>query len=1672
MVFKRITHKASQMLTGSDVVKQTDVKVKASLGNETKALIPDHCKGGHTDGESTHVNTQPDQHPTTTNDKQKILHLRAKKKVNLFLKRYKLEEFEDKYEEEKSFRETIKSYHSNELGKDCSYAVFFFRLFMKGEYLNGEALTEALAKDNRKDAQVPDHLPLPHLSQSNPDQTSNIRSKNLKKFLAFLNGRNTRLLMCDYLKILMNNIQNENEISTNFLILEYVASHETNQQNDYTPICNTYKLKGHVKEEHSTLSYSLNSVKEADGSSLPSAGPLMENSQNQHVDNNADGSNTQKKNNKNVTNSAEVTTHGGDRSEEAIASSEEATPKGSEHREGDNVTQKKANTDVVQMNEPLFNKILTNFVTELRSFFVSLLAKIQTSQIVSQLIIAFAEICLTLTPYYVHIINCIEVLSDFANIIPIRHMDQFISFFKTNKNIFIEKYKVFQNCVIFNDPIKTQSSSILLHSQKKKNNTIKKCKKINKLKKIKEDYLTILNLQKEFEDKYEEEKSFRETIKSYHSNELGKDCSYAVFFFRLFMKGEYLNGEALTEALAKDNRKDAQVPDHLPLPHLSQSNPDQTSNIRSKNLKKFLAFLNGRNTRLLMCDYLKILMNNIQNENEISTNFLILEYVASHETNQQNDYTPICNTYKLKGHVKEEHSTLSYSLNSVKEADGSSLPSAGPLMENSQNQHVDNNADGSNTQKKNNKNVTNSAEVTTHGGDRSEEAIASSEEATPKGSEHREGDNVTQKKANTDVVQMNEPLFNKILTNFVTELRSFFVSLLAKIQTSQIVSQLIIAFAEICLTLTPYYVHIINCIEVLSDFANIIPIRHMDQFISFFKTNKNIFIEKYKVFQNCVIFNDPIKTQSVGARLIGFIKNLQKKNYLNKKQKSSNVFFLHMLLSECLPINHLGFCNRQSAKNNFHLFFYDSMTRCKNASTNESLIFNDFELGIQENAKNHNKIRELILAEMDSLCRQAPPDGAMSCTATEAKTDGDEVDHHHDDDEGDKGKKAPTHGGDSSGKRKRDEEDNPDQVTHSDKKDNKRQKRNKVTENTNEENKNYKAYLAYLYLISFVRYPEMCTAQNCAPLEDAYHSFNLFMAHVKNLKKKNLTSSKMVKEYLYNADIDFLGNVHIYNLLIRDKNFLCVFFFNILLVLNYLNIELNILTPTANEASSNEHKTNDSKMKETNRSNTSTHNVEPANQSASAHSLDATKSNEDKTATSPFSRNSARAYAKNSKEETSHMSSNTSSLNTKGRDNDSAQPGMANTSRGNHNGPRESKDVRDNNASDTKGNDHQSVSERTKHIFHSFVKDLLRYLGNSKSLHFFMSLLASEYCWYTWKKQLTGKPTKENLQPCFEFIRMEDQSNSFIKNKKEKTNIRDSGMVDEKSSPLHSLIQLVHNFEVLNEKMKNYYLANLDNPNLRKNPYKYTKLMCANCDSGVKREMQSCIGDTNEREDSQVPASTSRQICTNAEEMDQIGHLAKDTINDTSDVTTDEVDEADEAADVMTYPQNQRDIRKMNNFLLEINKIYLGRQAEFWELHDTDSVTDLKKKNNEEKILMEKLIDKLEDYKQKMQIDNDPVNEIEESEKSKNDPVFKFRLAKLFIVKYIDLYTIVKDKEFSTDCDFLYNLMVHMDKNLAKKKILLSAQEGEGGDVNEEADGQEKEEGEEATAEAESEPKE
>ncbi|ETW38340.1 hypothetical protein PFTANZ_00958 [Plasmodium falciparum Tanzania (2000708)] len=489
--------------------------------------------------------------------------------------------------------------------------------------------------------------------------------------------------------------------------------------------------------------------------------------------------------------------------------------------------------------------------------------------------------------------------------------------------------------------------------------SVKKRRKKKKI--IQNDYIRIINAEKEYVQKYHEDKIFLDNIKNVSSCELIKDCSYSVFFYNLFIKGLYLNKQNLEHATEKEHiQKNITKNITKNELHINKTS-EHVSNITKlkKNYNKHNVILfKGKYTRQLICDYLKFLLNSIQNEHTIKAHFYILDYVNDLENKKKemakkikmesfiftnsNEEDKLCKDIILNCNI----------LNEQKEDDNKS---DNPLYSNN------------NTLKEQNTSTPlPSHEIQT-------ESMNSPNLLNVKNMNQTKDDNGCTKeeiiKSNnlmkTYDIKINEHIYNKILNNFISELKSFFFSILEKIRSSKLLLRFIVTFSKICLILTPHYVNIINFIEILCDFGHIIPIHYISHFIHFFQCNKNIFIQKYKEFQHCIINNDPIKIQSVGARLIGFIKILQKKIHLNNNEQSMYSFFLNLLLSECLPINHLGFCNRQSAKNNFHYFFQESLDCCYKKFKEEQILYDNFELNIQNNIKNYKKIKTIIEHEIE-----------------------------------------------------------------------------------------------------------------------------------------------------------------------------------------------------------------------------------------------------------------------------------------------------------------------------------------------------------------------------------------------------------------------------------------------------------------------------------------------------------------------------------------------------------------------------------------------------------------------------------------------------------------------------------------------------------------------------------
>ncbi|VWU52404.1 conserved protein, unknown function, partial [Hepatocystis sp. ex Piliocolobus tephrosceles] len=976
---------------------------------------------------------------------------------------------------------------------------------------------------------------------------------------------------------------------------------------------------------------------------------------------------------------------------------------------------------------------------------------------------------------------------------------------------------------------------------------------------------------------------------------------------------------------------------------------------------------------------------------------------------------------------------------------------------------------------------------------------------------------------------MNETLFNKILNTFISELKTFFFSIIAKVKSSELVAKLIISFSELCLLITPDYVNTINFIEILSEFSNVIPIKYIDKFIMFFEKNKNDFILKYKQFINSVIFNEPIKIQSIGARLIGLIKILQNKhNSSNQnKTKSRHIFFLHLLLSECLPIHHLGFCNRQSIKNNINFFFYDTLQRHEAYQNDQTIFYNKLELSIQENITNLKKVKNIIQDEFNEVLQSHIIPPVMLSSLEDATIDSNKTENYHTSSYLSKNKveqkekesinnhlngditNTTNNYSDSdtnsekekyNNKQKKKQKNNSasektkevlDANTITNKKKNFKRNRDCVSNSVNEEediyndryiikkpklfnnnelyvnfnekNKNYNVYLAYVYLILFIKFPDVFITTNCSDLKEIYKAFQLFYLYTKNMNKKNITCIKDISEYLYNADIDFIANIHIYNIAIQDKQFLKVFMFNILLSLQYLSNELDTLIEKVNlnEQTNQEEQyikkkgnvtTSDIKNKEM--AYSATQNNIPLSTSSNINDYHLSKTNRvnpeqnttyNNTSTSKINIKNKKENIRQDRDSNTNRDDTNVVVDSKGKANTNSNVHNSNVHNSNvhnsnvHNSNVQNSNVQNSNNSSSSSNlmknkdrgiiktdinektknnnqhnstnlneldnkNNESLNIKIKKIINLFIKDVMNYLDYFEDIDYFKQLIYTEHCWDTWKKQLTIKSTKENNYTNFEFKSHQEQTNRstihnnintnkiiHIKNKNNKCQEHKKKTQNKSLSPILNLIEFVNCFEILNNNMTQYYNYNENNKNLTKYKYKYTKIVARDDTNMLEKPMGAT--------------------------------------NMTSTTTT-----------TRNYNQGNKTCDKLNqinNFLLEINKIYLRREAEYWELDENDSITSEKKCENEKKILIEKLIDKLEDYKKKMNIDNDPINEIEESEKSKNNAVFKFRLSKLFSLKYIDLYSIIKYKEFSADCDFLYNLMVKMDKNLDQKKKII-----------------------------------
>ncbi|GIX62645.1 GTP-binding nuclear protein Ran [Babesia caballi] len=128
------------------------------------------------------------------------------------------------------------------------------------------------------------------------------------------------------------------------------------------------------------------------------------------------------------------------------------------------------------------------------------------------------------------------------------------------------------------------------------------------------------------------------------------------------------------------------------------------------------------------------------------------------------------------------------------------------------------------------------------------------------------------------------------------------------------------------------------------------------------------------------------------------------------------------------------------------------------------------------------------------------------------------------------------------------------------------------------------------------------------------------------------------------------------------------------------------------------------------------------------------------------------------------------------------------------------------------------------------------------------------------------------------------------------------------------------------------------------------------------------------------------------------------------------------------------------NYRLAVDDLCLNRQAKAWFLEG--NATDLPAES-----ASDMMRHKLDDYVEKMQMDADPANGIEMSERSKYDPLFRFRFNRLFSAWHVNKYMDLSNEEIASgSLDCLVDSLSASEKP-APKKARKRATLGEGSHI-------------------------
>ncbi|KAK1443306.1 hypothetical protein BgAZ_201820 [Babesia gibsoni] len=117
-----------------------------------------------------------------------------------------------------------------------------------------------------------------------------------------------------------------------------------------------------------------------------------------------------------------------------------------------------------------------------------------------------------------------------------------------------------------------------------------------------------------------------------------------------------------------------------------------------------------------------------------------------------------------------------------------------------------------------------------------------------------------------------------------------------------------------------------------------------------------------------------------------------------------------------------------------------------------------------------------------------------------------------------------------------------------------------------------------------------------------------------------------------------------------------------------------------------------------------------------------------------------------------------------------------------------------------------------------------------------------------------------------------------------------------------------------------------------------------------------------------------------------------------------------------------------SNCRLVVGELRFDRQAETWYLPNAKCKQQLT-------TAYDKLCHKFDEYAEKLRMDADPANDIEESERSKQDPLFRFRFNRLFANRYCDVYNELSNDDLASGCVERLMNSVESKANQHSKKV-------------------------------------